>query len=486
MKQTDNRETVNVVVKYKGNQHTVSLKMLNPTSTIEFYQLLIPKVNFLLTNKYPEEIINFDEVRHNTPNEIIINRSIAAKSNPPLNNASDFSALLACNTYKNLDEPEVKGNQRCLKLVLNALDENIKILKEFTNLPFQLICFQPSNSDKKLYAYAGDTKPPICYCLELKNIKAVAHKYMDNETYLNWFEEQPQDKDLMKFNVTIEFNGNSHLLLVKVRDAMDDDEFDKTLHAEIEKTLSKEYPNAEFSPEAIPYTVCNNFHLLNSDKQSTPPSLIDEAAFNKEISASVEALLKKKQNTFIEYKGQRHFHIMPTGYDDERNAAICEFISAKYPNDSFSPEDIAWEHCWPIARFDEYIFEKNNKGEFDWAFTQFTNQIEIMVYCSQVEKGVIHNGLIETIIAADAEVEILKQFVTEEESSFHLIAFKSKYTVDTAYAFIGNDFAEPDNEKPEQPIFGCMPKKEAKKIAEHYMDDVTYNDWFGASLRLVN
>lgn len=33
---------------------------------------------------------------------------------------------------------------------------------------------------------------------------------------------------------------------------MDDDEFDKALYAEIEKTLSKEYPNAEFSPELIP------------------------------------------------------------------------------------------------------------------------------------------------------------------------------------------------------------------------------------------
>lgn len=98
MKQTDNRETVNVVVKYKGNQHTVSLNMLNPTSTIEFYQLLIPKVNFLFTNKYPEEIINFNEVRHDTPNELIINKSIDAKSNPALKTASDFCSLLACNT----------------------------------------------------------------------------------------------------------------------------------------------------------------------------------------------------------------------------------------------------------------------------------------------------------------------------------------------------------------------------------------------------
>jgi hypothetical protein len=79
MKQTESRETINVVIDYKGNNHTVTLKMLNPTSTIEFYQLLIPKVNFLLTNKYPEETINFNEVRHNTPNELIINRSIAAK-----------------------------------------------------------------------------------------------------------------------------------------------------------------------------------------------------------------------------------------------------------------------------------------------------------------------------------------------------------------------------------------------------------------------
>lgn len=483
MKQTESRETINVVVDYKGNNHSVSLKMLNSTSTIEFYQLLIPKVNFLLTNKYPEEMINFDEVRHNTPNEIIINRSIDAKSNPPLNNASDFSVLLACNTYKNLEEPKVKDNQRCLKLVLNALDENIKILKEFIASPFQLICFQPSNSDEKLYAYAGDTRPPICYCLEFKDIKAVAHKYLDNEIYLDWFEEQPHDKGFMKFNVTIEFKGNSHLLLVKVLDAMDDDEFDKALHAEIEKTLSKEYPNAEFSAETIPYTVCNNFHLLNNNKQKTLPPLTDEEAFNKKITANVEALLKKKLNTFIEYKGQRHFHIMPTGYDDERNAAISAFISSKYPNDSFNPEDIVWEHCWPIARFDKDILRYNKEGKFDWAFKQFTNQIEIMVYCSQVEKGVMHNGLVETLMAADAEIEILKQFVAEGKSLFHLIAFKSKYTVDTAYAFIGNDYAKVDDEK--QPVFGCMPKKEVKKIAEHYMNDATYQDWFGARLKVV-
>lgn len=303
---------------------------------------------------------------------------------------------------------------------------------------------------------------------------------MDEETYQSWFDKQLQNSDFLKLNVTIEFKGNSHLLLIKVLDVMDDDDFDKALYAEIEKTLNKEHPNDEFSPEAIPYTVCNNFHLLNSDKQSTPPSLIDEAAFNKEISASVEALLKKKQNAFIDYKEQRHFHIMPTGYDDERNAAICEFISAKYPNDSFSPEDIAWEHCWPIARFDEYILEKNNKGEFDWAFTQFNNQIEIMVYCSQVEKDVIHNGLVGTLMAADEEIEILKQFFAEGKSSFHLIAFKTKYIAHIAYAFIGNDFIE-NNE----PVFGCMTKKEVKKIADHYMDDTTYKNWFGARLKIV-
>jgi|GEM_PF-1836250 len=286
----------------------------------------------------------------------------------------------------------------------------------------------------------------------------------------------------MKFNVTIEFKGNSHLLLVKVCDVMDDDEFDKALYAEIEKTLSKAYPNTEFSADTIPYQVCNNFHLLNRDKQNTNPLLIDEEAFNKQITANVESLLKKKLNTFIEYKGQRHFHVMPTG-NDERNAAITEFINLKYPNDSFNPEDIVWEHCWPIARFDDDILRYNKEGKLDWAFTQFTNQIEIMVYCSQVEKGVIHNGLVETIKAADKKVEIIKEF---KKNAFHLIAFNSKYTVDTVYAFICNDGIKTDEEKQKQPIFGCMTKKQVKRIAKHYMDDTTYKRWFGVVLRLVD
>jgi hypothetical protein len=285
------------------------------------------------------------------------------------------------------------------------------------------------------------------------------------------------DKDYIKLNVAIEYRGNSHILLVKVLDAMDDDEFDKVLHAEIEKSLSKQYPDAEFTAETIPYQVCTNFHLLNSDRQNTYSPLIDEELFTKEITTSVEALLKAKLNTFIEYKGQRHFHIMPTGYDDERNAAISEFISSKYPNDKFNPEDIVWDHCWPIARFDDYIFEKNDKGDFNWAFTQFTNQIEIMVYCSQAGTGLMHNGLVETIKAADEEVKVIKEF---KKSPFHLIAFKTKYLPTIAYAFIGNNLIVN-----KEPIFGCMTKKEVKKIASHYLDDITYKNWFGPRLKVV-
>lgn len=326
MKQTDNRETVSVDIDYKGNNHTVLLKMLNPTSIIEFYQLLIPKVNLLLTNKYPEELNNFEDVRYSTPNTIIMNRSVEAKNNPRLNNASDFSS------------------------------------------------------------------------------------------------------------------------------------------------------------EIIPYTDSNNLHLLHNDKQYVRHPLTDEEEFNKEITANIEALLKMKLNTFIEYKDQRHFHVMPTGHDDERNAAISEFIRSKYPNESFNPVDIEWNHCWPIARFDDYIFQRNEEGDFDWAFTQFTNQLEIMVYYSQVEKGIMHHGLVETIQAADNEVEIIKEF---KDSTFHLIAFKSKYTVETAYAFVGNYLSMSDNKPQKQPVFGCFTKKAVKKIAENYMDNDTYQDWFGIRLTVV-
>jgi len=194
-------------------------------------------------------------------------------------------------------------------------------------------------------------------------------------------------------------------------------------------------------------------------------------------------------NTFIEYRGQRHFLKMPTGHSKERNIAIAEFISSKYPNDSFNPEDIVWEHCWPIARFDDYIFESNNNGNFDWAFTQFKNQIEIRVYFSQVEKGVIHNGLIETLKAADGDIRIIKEFVTGGKSAFHLVAFQTKYIAHPAYAFIGNDLTEHElteyDLENSEPVFGCMTKKEVKKIAEHYMDDVTYKNWFGARLKVV-
>jgi len=88
-------------------------------------------------------------------------------------------------------------------------------------------------------------------------------------------------------------------------------------------------------------------------------------------------------------------------------------------------------------------------------------------------------------MVADEEVEILKQFVAGGNSSFHLIAFKSKYLPITAYAFIDNDSVKFNENKPAQAVFGCMPKKAVKSIAENYMDEMTYNDWFGARLKVV-
>jgi hypothetical protein len=120
----------------------------------------------------------------------------------------------------------------------------------------------------------------------------------------------------------------------------------------------------------------------------------------------------------------------------------------------------------------------DNKGYgFDFELTQFKNLIEIMIYCGQVEKGILHHGLIETIKSADDEIQVISQF---KAATFHLIAFKTKYIAHIAYAFIGNGFIE-NNE----PVFGCMTKKEVKKIADNYMDDITYISWFGARLKVV-
>nr|ALK44374.1 hypothetical protein [Colwellia sp. C1] len=120
----------------------------------------------------------------------------------------------------------------------------------------------------------------------------------------------------------------------------------------------------------------------------------------------------------------------------------------------------------------------NNKGDgFDFELTQFKNLIEIMIYCSQVEKGILHHGLIETIKSADDEIQMISEF---KAATFHLIAFTTKYIAHIAYAFIGNDFIDKN-----EPVFGCMTKKEVKKIADNYMDDITYISWFGARLKIV-
>jgi ribosomal protein L11 len=66
-----------------------------------------------------------------------------------------------------------------------------------------------------------------------------------------------------------------------------------------------------------------------------------------------------------------------------------------------------------------------------------------------------------------------------------LISFTTKYIAHIAYAFISNAYSKADDEKHKQPIFGCMTKKEVKSIAEKYMNDITYNDWFGARLKVV-
>ncbi len=78
------------------------------------------------------------------------------------------------------------------------------------------------------------------------------------------------DKDIyLKLNVAIEYRSNSFLLLIKVRDSEDDDEFFNALYPEITKRMSKEYPNENISPEQIAYRVCSNIHNIARHKLST-------------------------------------------------------------------------------------------------------------------------------------------------------------------------------------------------------------------------
>jgi len=282
------------------------------------------------------------------------------------------------------------------------------------------------------------------------------------------------DKDYIKLNVAIEYRSNSHLLLVKILDAMDDDEFDRALYAEITKRLSKEYPNEKISPEKVAYRVCSNIYNVIRHKISTDDTYYHDMG---RVEASISYLLHKKLNHFIEYKGQRYFVRLPIAPESAAEAIIKAFLIEKYPNDDFDPAEIDYESCLPIARFDDHVIMDNKGDGFDFELTQFKNLIEIMIYCGQVEKGILHHGLIETIKSADDEIQVISQF---KAATFHLIAFKTKYIAHIAYAFIGNGFIE-NNE----PVFGCMTKKEVKKIADNYMDDITYISWFGARLKVV-
>lgn len=283
------------------------------------------------------------------------------------------------------------------------------------------------------------------------------------------------DKDIyLKFNVAIEYRSNSFLLLIKVRDPEDDDEFFQVLYAEITKRLSKEYPNEKISPEKVAYRVCSNIHNVTRHK-----IVMDDNYYHDmgRVEASINHLLHKKLNYFIEYKGTRYFLRLPIKPTSKRLLIIKDFILKKYPNDQINPEEINCKSCLPIARFDDHVIMDNDGNGFDFELTQFKNLIEIMIYCSQVEKGVLHHGLIETIKSVDDEIEITKEF---KASSFHLIAFSSKYIGHTAYAFIGHHLAENNDA-----IFGCMTKANVKKIAELYMDENTYRNWFGAKLKIV-
>lgn len=282
------------------------------------------------------------------------------------------------------------------------------------------------------------------------------------------------DKDItLKLNVVIEYRGSSFLLLIKVRD-LTGDEFYSALYPEITKRLCKEYPNDKCLPEKVAYRVCSNIYNVKRYKISTDNNYYPDM---ERVEASLSYLLHKKLNHFIEYKGQRYFLRFPLAPKSEREAIINEFLIEKYPNDDFNPTEIKYESCLPIARFDEHVII-NNKGDgFDFELTQYKNLIEIMIYCSQVEKGKLHHGLIETIKSVDDEVQVIQEF---KASTFHLVAFTTKYIGHKAYAFIEHHLAENNDA-----IFGCMTKKEVRKVANHYMDNNTYQNWFGARLTVV-
>lgn len=99
-------------------------------------------------------------------------------------------------------------------------------------------------------------------------------------------------------------------------------------------------------------------------------------------------MLARHNNTFIEYKGQRHFLRMATYPEVEKHAAISEFVRSKYPNDEFNPEDIEWEHCWPIAPPTEAslflrcpladIEKLQKKGNIE--FIQITAKLNFLVF----------------------------------------------------------------------------------------------------------
>ncbi len=291
---------------------------------------------------------------------------------------------------------------------------------------------------------------------------------------MNTRDQNKQDNSLIKLNVAIEYKGNSLLLLIKIKDPNDDDEFLQALYPEITKRLSKEFPNEQVFPENVAYRVCSNAHNIKRHKISTDNNIYYDI---ERQEAEIHYLLHKKLNYFIEYKGQRYFLRFPLAPESARETIIHEFLIEKYPNDNFDHAEIDYKSCLPIARFDDHVI-MNNKGDgFDFELTQFKNLIEIMIYCSQVEKGKLHHGLIETIKSADDEVRIIDEF---KDSAFHLIAFTTKYIGHTAYAFIEHHLAKSD-----EAIFGCMTKKDVKKVAEQYMDESTYRHWFGARLRVV-
>ncbi len=184
----------------------------------------------------------------------------------------------------------------------------------------------------------------------------------------------------------------------------------------------------------------------------------------------------------FEFEGQRHFlKFYYSSLEDEsflkdKATAIAQFLSEKYPNidlNQYDLDELEWDICRPCAFFSDHLIKEHSTGDYySEELELFTNQIHMWCYACQPELRIKHHDLNDALFDADKNIVIHDEFKSDE---FHLVSFTTKYIAHTAYAFIGHS----------DPIFGCMVKKDIRRIAENYMGNAQYKQWFGARLSIV-